>query len=170
MSKPHIDPDLAVGLNYDADDLAANRAGRMSERQMASLMGNAAALWIGAGVALVFLLLWLGLFALLYSQAQDDTTRSAVIIANAIIGGLVVLVSVFVALERRKVLADRREGRVEQISGKLMVDARNTSVIVENRRFRLPSTALLRFQHLEPYTLYYAPRSKQVLSAERFEG
>lgn len=68
---------------------------------------------------------------------------------------------------------DIHENQVESLSGRVILDTdqnrRNFTLTIDQEKFKLSRKVYLRFKHLDTYTIYYAPRTRIILSAEPVE-
>jgi hypothetical protein len=174
MSKPHIDPDLAVGLNFDADDLVANRAGKMSneqERRLRDVMTKTAAPLV---ITVPALCLWMSLGMTLLNQSgiQRQTGNQPILMIGIGFLTLVPLIFTILVINRlRLLISDSNKMVVESLSGKVFLDPnpRRYSLVIEGINFQLSRDAFIRFKSHEYYTVYYTPNSRVVLSAEPYQ-
>lgn len=172
--KPKTDRSLMHGLNFSAEDLAANRDGYMTFEQRARLRRRA---MLDAGSYLAFACLVGLFFFMMLSVAFSDNVPSSLIL-----GGLLTLtgmfglgtVIVFGAMAHRWRLyrADLYKGDVSTTAGSVSLDIQDWGrrasykVRVERLTFDVSKKALLAFKNGERYRVYYAPNSKTLLSAE----
>jgi uncharacterized membrane protein YidH (DUF202 family) len=159
---------LADVLNFSAEDLAANRAGALSDAQKARLArGWRRTLWI-----IVALVVGFGLVAtiLLFLGQQNASPILSVIgvtitVINAVIVGLG-------AQNYLRTSSDLRGGRVATISGivshTIRVSGRTATYVlkVDGQDIIVPKPVFFAIEDAKPYRLYRAPASKTLLSAE----
>lgn len=159
---------LADVLNFSDDDLAANRAGNLSDSQRARLTrGWQRTLWIIVG-----LVIGLGLLAtiLLFLGQRNESPILGVIgiiitVVNAVLVGLG-------AQSYLRTTSDLRGGRVNIISGvvshTIRVTGRAATYIlkVDDQEIIVPKVVFFAFEDAKPYRLYRAPASKTLLAAE----
>ena len=170
MQKPKVDPDLAYGLNFTPEDLAANREGYMTKKQRVYL-GNQRSLWMSAIVLAVIACPILSTYAIWNGiQIHDSTSSRVGIIALicVVTGGF----AIYAATRRRIYNADVYKGNVSMTEGSIVLDVDSGGRRVEyyvgigNRNYRISKSAFLAFKNHNEYRLYYAPNSRIVLSAE----
>jgi hypothetical protein len=174
MTKPHIDPDLAVGLNFDADDLAANRAGEMTKNQVKQLALMQEPLVV---TAIVFSLTG-GAFIIvasfiLVSSLTPSVSRTPVELICAMLG-MIALGGWFIYIGTQPtttIPGDQANRRVEQLSGKVFLHSNGGlyNIVIDDVWLKISRDAFIRFKSHEYYTVYYTPNSKIVLSAEPYE-
>lgn len=166
---------LSKALHFFERDLAANQRGVMSDYQLGRLRSR---VWTAAALTIPFIILGAVVAVMQYQSmsrfgAQPSaifgTTALVLVVIWGIAGGLFWLFT-------GGVLRDLREQRVAQVSGRVSLDmSRYTfltrlpqtySIMIEGKRFEITREALLTFKNGDPYTIYYAPHSKTVLSAD----
>jgi hypothetical protein len=161
---------LQQALNFTADDLLANREGRLSEmqeyrlrvrRQRAALIGVALVL---AGVFIATLFLFL---AQRTSNSILTLVGIGVTLCNAALTGVF-------ARHWMRLNADIRGGTVLMTEGVLERVVKPVSRRVYNYVVRVGEVEIFvskdtfdAFQHQQPYTLYRAPYTGTLLSAEQ---
>jgi hypothetical protein len=146
---------LAGSLDFTAEDLFANRAGRISARQRDLLQRRRAQVmlrWLMAAAV------WAGLGLLLHLEIFTIGFIAACLMSGA-------------ALHWQRFDADMRE-RVESRTGWLHIRqipawlARRWRVCVEEDCFDIPAHSRTAFDDRRRYRLYYAAGSRTLLSAE----
>ena len=155
-------------LNFSAADLAANRAGRLSERQKYKLeRGWRRMLWITIG-GVVFVTL--GATILLFLGQQNESPILSFIgvlltIVNAVLIGVG-------AQSYLRTSRDLREGRAAELSGVVTHTIRITGRVatyilrVEGQDVVVAKPVFFAVEEGKPYRLYRAPNSKALLSGE----
>jgi hypothetical protein len=166
--KKHEDRLMAI-LGFDEDDLAANRAGRISLKQIARLKRKRQGFMptpktiVGLGAVLVAIL-WgtIGVTRLSYETLSTLTMTMMLFVVIAL-----KMMEHFdgITADVRKETVEEVEGRVE-LSMQTTLNADRYFLNVDQMRFKVTQQALLAFKNGDPYRIYYAPRSKQVLSVE----
>jgi hypothetical protein len=161
VDEGHVDLDLAEGLAFAPDDLVANRGGVMTERQRTALKARAD---FKPAVLTGLFYLW-GLVTLGAVDSSIPTTdKVAVSIASLV---LIAIIAAGFRSWANMFIADANEGAVEGLVGWAILDAPPSfKLTIDQQTFRLKKKAYLCFNHLDYYTIYYAPRSKVILSAE----
>lgn len=159
---------LADVLNFSAEDLAANRAGGLSDAQRARLTrGWQRTVWIIAGLVVAF-----GLLAtiLLFLGQRNESPILGIIgititVVNAVLVGLG-------AQSYLRTTSDLRGGRVTVLDGvvthTIRVTGRAATYILklDGQEIIVPKVVFFAFEDSKPYRLYRAPASKTLLSAE----
>jgi hypothetical protein len=164
---------LAAELGFSADDLAANRAGKLSEMQIYQLkLRRIRVIAIGIGVLLA------AAFAatlMIFLGTRDEGSFILVIIGIGLTICNAVLIGTFVRYWLR-LSADISGGVVMQSSGELervikpvtrqvvnyMIRVGEAEMFVSREAFEL-------FQHRQQYTIYRAPYTGTLLSAEKLD-
>jgi len=156
-------------VGFTSLDLAANRDGKLSQKQRARLrpprIGGLALLVLLAHVALILALL--GGIALL--TGRWELLVVALLVAG--LAGLPVVLANNEAFVRPLLAKDLSAGRVAAACGPLarqMQTGRATRyyVIVEGVRVEVPRRAFGMFREGVDYCLYYLPESRTLLSVE----
>ena len=165
MDKPKKYEDLLMAaLNFTEADLEANQAGALSARQVAALeqrrnwsfMGMIASIVV---TALVFLIASV-------MQPGDDA------IVVAILSTIPIAFAIWLAYTAYRYGKDVAERHSAAVEGRVELDigggqnSTNLAIKLENKKFRVNKRQFLTFKSGDPYRIYYAPRSKRVLSAE----
>ena len=157
------DSELAAGLGFTPDDLAANREGVMTEWQRNALKkrtGNKQ--WIYGGL----LFLWC---MTMFFAAVSSVPPLAILGASVVFLLLVTPIVVFYYEWAFNFINDANEGVVKEYMGRVILDAHGCTLTIRSQRFTLSRPAYLRFKHLDYYTIYYTPRTRIILSAEPME-
>lgn len=165
MDKPKKYEDLLMAaLNFTEADLEANQAGELSARQIAALEKRRGLMFMGVFVSMVVMALFFLIASVM--QPSDDAT---VFYFFTVFPALFTLYLAYNVYRYGKDIHDRRsavvEGRVElDISGGQ--NSANFAIKLENKKFRLNKRQFLTFKSGDPYRVYYAPKSRRILSAE----
>ena len=159
---------LADVFNFSAEDLAANRAGALSEAQKARIeRGWRRIFWIilalvvGCGLAATILLF--------LAQQNHSPILSVIGIAITIINAVIVGLG---AQSYLRTSGDLRGGRVATINGvvshTIRVSGRVATYIlkVDGQEIVVPKAVFFAVAEGKPYRLYRAPASKTLLAAE----
>lgn len=160
--------DVMTALGYGADDLAENRAGRLSAAQRERLQRSARrALLIGA---LIVIGIGLAATVLLYlGRVSDSTILNIVGIALTVVNAVIVVV---IAQNRGRITADLRAGTVSALTGTLTRTVRVQSRLViyllkvENQEIQVSRVVFAAFTDGGRYRLYRTPASKTLVGAE----
>lgn len=142
----HAD-DLLGALGITAEDLAANRAGRLGERQAANLRKS------GLNNLLMALLAGVALAAILMFVAHKPL-KPAQFITAGVLFGIVLAIGVNDLIKTR---AAADQGQVEVLAGPITVRSRGRNgwwLTVANRSFRLP-TQPWKLKSDAPYRVYF---------------
>ena len=164
--------ELSEALRFNADDLAANREGRLSDgqrrqlegvRQRGALLGGLFVVAFDlAAAAMLFL-------ALVNESAILNALGVATVICSAFLVGIIVR-------NWLRVSADMGNNAVETISGTLerivkKIGRANVFVLrIDGQDIAVSEAVFRAFLHQTPYALYRSPRSKVLLSAEQIEA
>jgi hypothetical protein len=171
------DGDLAVGLHFNNNDLNSNRRGKISERQRKRLAQKGKNLrhnFVNAAIFFSIIFVPLGLIGLL---ALDNFTNTGVFLLFLLVAFVTSLTPFGIILymgysEWKVIKAELKEGRVKAKKGKVIlhpVGGGQCPITIGRSRFKLHYQAYLRFRHLDPYIIYYTPKSRIILSAEPME-
>lgn len=171
------DPDLMRIFNFTADDLEANRAGKLSERQIERLAERRNRDRRIAGIGcLVVIIIALWMIQMVLSPSAPENSGSTILIF-LIIGGLIVGYIYLGAMDRqtdlnrRKVESDVNEINVWESRGKWGERDYDISIYPLSYRisksFYMDVQAYLRQKGTKNrFRVYYAPESKELLSIE----
>jgi len=156
---------LAEALAFTAEDLAANRAGRLSQRQ---------AEWLRRQERRA------GRIVILFTLGMAAVPAIALIIfalgRNMPMIGMSVFLLVGLPLlgywvadnERRKWRRDRETGVAASVYGQVTAGGQPPRYLrIENLQFALTPKKLAAFEMGAAYSIYYTPRTRVILSAER---
>jgi len=165
--KPIGMTNLAQLLQFDQNDLAANRKGYLTQAQHERLsQGQASALTVSLfmGAAVVISL---------FAGVLFGGLVLAVCGSLSLLGGLLTLIEIYSG--QHSYGQDLDSGQVESIQGRVVVrqkeDLHGTGyyydLSVGDIRFRLNEVQAQAFATGDTYILYYTPRSRVLLSAER---
>ena len=158
---------LMDALRFDEDDLEANEAGYLSERQLKRLKS----MRTSAALALIILaLLFSSVF--LFLASRSGSVSGALPFLG--VGSLLLVVLFLVYRSRVYPLAsDLRENETLASEGRIDLSLKHQQqnrieyfVRVNEMRFRVKKETFFALKNGDPYRIYYAPRSKQILSAE----
>jgi hypothetical protein len=159
---------LPETLNFTPEDLAANRAGHLSEAQKERLTHNwQRTLWIVIAIVVVC---GLGATTLLFLAQQQGSP-----ILSFIGVGVTVLNAVIVGVGAQSYLRtsrDIREGRVAEMSGAvshtIRVSGRVATYILklDGQPLVVSKPVFFAVEDGKPYRFYRAPASKTLLSGE----
>jgi len=155
---------LEQELHFTADDLKQNQKGNISETQRTTLLWRRLRMqrsWFitciaGAGIGLVGFALWFN--------------NPPLFIGVEIVAvGLLLLALQSYLNMRRAVQADRQAGVARSVTGILRVELMNNHRLlhIQDTYFEVPVKTRQAFEDQKVYTLYYAPQSGVLLSAEQ---
>lgn len=182
-SKRKPDELLMDAFGFDEDDLAANRAGKLSARQRANLEAvyrdtRHTKLYRSLVGILITTVILTGI--LLFPQGFNDLL--SIVQAFSIIGLLALGVAAFaVRNSLRKanpLFDDLKDGLVKPVEGRVQLDVvppLQTSrtfkppplyLAIEDQGWRIDRDTFLAFKNGDPYAIYYAPHSRTILSVE----
>jgi hypothetical protein len=177
---------LAMALNFNLDDLTANRlgaiTGRQANRMRIRMLSRVRDIAIAVVIAVVAIAL---LIALRGSLAESAANIPLILIAVVLIGLLAFVVQRGLsAYQLYKDTQSRRSATSQGFLGldgtaadptavqqrRLPLPSRGFHAVIDGKRFEISETAFLAMKKGEPYVLYYAPLSKSLLSAERLRN
>lgn len=158
--KPKYDPPEMINpLYFTQSDLDANRAGTLSKNQRAKLQYKCRRTLRHAG----FTVLIGGTAVLLFSSASG--LLWIIVLASIVLSGTYIY-------QWWQAAGDLKDGTVTQVSGHVMLDVHPGrydtyySVTVAGQRFNVSKEIFLAFKNGDPYTLYYTPISRTLLSVD----
>jgi hypothetical protein len=148
--------DLLTVFGIEADDLAANRAGVLTARQIRAMRRYA---WSNVSASLVLVGLLLAILLLVADKPLQW-------IQYTLAGVLVAALAATCAYAFRKSRAARRSGVVECRTGPVTVERDNGWwLTIEGRSFRVPPE-LHRLDTAMPYRVYIAPAANRIVAME----
>jgi hypothetical protein len=153
--------ELMIVFHIGPEDLAANRAGRLGQRQIHRMRRG-----VLTNLALALLLV-VALLLILYFVAERPFAWIQYVLAGLLVFGALA-VGFFAARGLRRAVA---AGVVECLTGPVKVTMRGRSgmwLAVQDRSFHLP----VRFWHVGSgvaYRVYVAPAAKLIVAMERME-
>jgi hypothetical protein len=159
---------LMPHLRFNADDLSANRAGRLGPTQRARIQHmQRQTLWFGAGGFSVLALLATSLIFSGQQNAAAPLSAAGVLMTliNAILVGTL-------GRQWMRLSRDLRAERVETLHGELERVVRpgrqlnNYVLRIAARDFPVKKGVFRLFEHEAPYAFYVAPASGVLLAAE----
>lgn len=178
---------LARAFDFMPEDLEANRAGYMTERQRRQLHDKAVHLlgdsnsymWAAGGGALVML----GIFLVLLLGMGDEGLGgvSFVLSFGALAVGIPAALFFYEArkmhITQQSAKLDTEKGDVSAFSGRVQLDIATENkgqtirykVRVGGETFIVPQNAFYTLHSDEPYTLYVAPHCRVIVAAEALE-
>jgi hypothetical protein len=181
---------LAMALNFNLDDLTANRlgaiTGRQANRMRTRMLTHAKEIAVAtvAGIIAFGLLIWLRMQLTTPADAQGvaGTVVVLLIAVSAILTLAFILPRGRAAYQLYK---DTQTLRSAMSQGYLNLQGPDVEAgviskrrwnsprfyaVMEGRRYAIPEVAFLAMKKGEPYVLYYAPMSRYLLSAERLRN
>jgi len=183
--KAVVNPILANGLDFDAHDLEANRNNLLSDRQRQQLDKQRAKIaedimfvstLLGVGIGIVGIIIFsTGDYS--YREQHFEWLVAGGILILPLIVTLIIGLFIVDSTVVPSIVKDIEKGVVLYQMGTVILDKRvnrqNNSgiseqhfLIMNEQEFILSREAFLRFKNLDRYTIYYAPYSKIILSAE----
>lgn len=166
-----VQKELMRIMNITWDDIRVNEQGVISNHQRNTrgervAVANESRLFFVMG--LVFSLTAVGIFILTHTMPSVDDDRFVGITLPIIFGliGLSCLLGFYMII--RAVRLDFRGNRVEQVAGLAIVTITDDSAMlkVNDETFSAHREVLERIKHMEPYVIYYLPRTKNVMSIQ----
>lgn len=162
------DSDLMHSLDFTADDLAANRGGRLSPRQQARLRGMRL-----RSVAIGLVLLWIFALlaaALLYIGQRENSVILTLVgigitIANTAILGIMARYWIRLTFDLQRGIARMLTGSAERV---LRVSGSVTTPVLKigGESFTVSKDTLKAIQHEAPYRVYHTPHAHILLALE----
>lgn len=163
-----INEPLARALWFDAYDLAANRAGYLSKKQLSRLARQAGEYRRYLQIAAVF-----AVITLVLGIAALASGESGALIVVALLAGLVIAFVGYQVWRWRQLQQDIAAAEVRRVAGRARAvinhygrGATFFHLAVAGQRFNLRRQAILAFQHGGDYHVYYTPAARVVLAAE----
>ena len=162
-SKPeHL---LIEAIGFSEEDLEANREGYMSEQQRRSLFRK----WTPwTCFTLLFAALILPTMLPFVLEQLGTSTLSPL----TLIAAVFLVVPVYFAYKWWQLSVDMRQRLVTSVEGRVRLDlsgggnSSQLTVSIGKAKFHVKKPIFLAFKNGDPYCVYYAPRSKTILSAE----
>lgn len=186
LRKVEIDPILAHGLNFTAEDLATNRQGMLSARQQKILTQvdaqpdlNKFPTRFIQGLMVVGIII--GWFVSSLEAGRENLVWFGAIVAIFILATLLFGWMLLFVLHKKFLVRRNKliETRVQSQTGVVILDSGITSrgatqqqyhrFTLNDQTFNISREGFLRFKHLERYIIYYLPKSKIIVSAEPAE-
>jgi len=173
---PAYDPVLGGVLGFTHPDLLANHAGRMTDAQRVGLRQGSPRLvredvLMAGGFGLFFLI---GLIAILPGGALVPCVGGTVILGllTALAAGLAVRkwIAIRSDVDDGAVMALEGPARHRAVGGMVGRYGAVYQLVIQETRFELPKDTLSIFREDATYRIYYAPRSKIILSAEPLQA
>ena len=170
MGKPKkYEERLMDAFAFDEDDLEANQAGAFSRQQIARLNRDRRAQALGG----MFILL-AGIIALALGFGAVDFAflTPALVVILVGMSALFLGLPAAIWLRAAKATADLRENRVAEAEGRVDLSVRAVQnaasyyLRIGDMRFGVKQAAFLAMKNGDPYRIYYARRSKRILSVE----
>jgi hypothetical protein len=164
-------PSLEQALNFTPAELAANRQGHLSDGQRRLLRRRS--YYPVAAYSLLAVIILAALFGFLGgSNSPILFSQTGCLVSSPFI--LVIIFFAILGIRKWKQFnTDVTIGRVAGVSGKISMDMYAAgyglmvlNLKVQGKKFNLTKPAMLALRNGESYTIYYAPTSKIVLSAE----
>ena len=152
---------LMAAFDFDTADLAANERGNYSEHQIAALHHQRRRYVVTGAIMAGLMLLFLAFVVLTSSQL------AALFNGVAVLG---LLLAAFSTGQHVYRLNRDLQTPVSAVEGRVIQELRSTEdggdyvVHLEDQKFKLKRDVFLAFKNGDPYRLYYAPRTKKILS------
>ena len=185
--KAVVDPILANGLNFDAYDLEANRQSVLTSHQKQILMEHKAReVWSKIGFFIFIGVVSSGGILLVAFQNVTFSTSNRHFISNFIVILLAPLFILAIYMIQTysavpSIRKDIKNGIVQSHTGMVRLDKNVYSkngkspykspssmrfLVINNQEFNVSHEGYPHFNNRTRYTIYYAPHSKIILSAE----
>lgn len=170
---------LADLLQFDESDLDQNAQGQMSDRQRGNLrrqqrrvaLNQLTGVVIGIGLSALFT-------AILSSQLPDSDAMVALLALILVPIAIVLWFSYRLLRVTLQTSRDIRNQQIDAIEGRIALDLKvdsNTNagastvrytVTIEDQRFEIEKPLFLALKNGDPYLIYYAPNTRQILAIE----
>jgi hypothetical protein len=164
MTPNHL-TDLALKLDFTAEDLYANRDGILSERQRGKLQRALLRDAILYGVLEVVLV---GVVMVMIGGAMRQASEGRLLILVVLLVAAS-LYPIYIVRQSLATRADLAAGHVEMAAGRVELHDMgrgNFQVFVRLRSFTVSKKVYGAFLNKRHYRVYYAPRLNKILSAE----
>lgn len=154
---------LMNAIEFDEEDLEANQQGVLSQKQQQVFRAERKNwrffFWMVLVVSPVIIIsVWNG---------ETRTIPSSIVLGIIALLGLGYCWSKWVSWDR-----DCKRGIVHSAEGRIKLDVAESKqefgyrVYIQDVRFEISKRVFLAFKNNDPYIIYYAPRTKRILSAE----
>ncbi|MBI1257618.1 MAG: hypothetical protein GC204_09120 [Chloroflexi bacterium] len=168
MDKPKkYEERIMAALNFDEDDLAANAAGSLSQAQRADLDAEQ------RRSALVVIFIVLPMIAWLGIGLYFGGLAAASLLILAILAPIFAIPVLIYAAKLFRLRRDAQAGDVRTAEGRVSLSMRAVSannvqctLKVGDVKFMVKEKAFLAFKNGDPYSIYYTPYSRRILSVE----
>ncbi|MCU0499990.1 MAG: hypothetical protein MUF87_21775 [Anaerolineae bacterium] len=170
---------LADLLQFDESDLDLNAQGQMSERQRKNLrrqqrkvaLNNLAGLVVGIGLSALFT-------AILFSQLAEPDAGWVLLALMIVPIAITIWFSYRLLRGTLQTLRDLEGQQIDAIEGRIALDLKvdsNTNagsstvrytVTIEDQTFEIEKPLFLALKNGDPYLIYYAPNTRQILAIE----
>lgn len=156
---------LREAFGFTADDLVANRAGRLTEQQKVILKDRRGSALISSLVICILV----SIFLIFVVEKRDVVTILAIFAFVAFVGGL------FIWLELQSWSDDSNSDQIEVICAPVRLEVRegwryrptSYGFTIGSETFSLTKDQLFALEHGRDYCIYYTPRTKTILSMEK---
>lgn len=159
---------LMSAFYFDAQDLAANQAGKYSDWQVNRLRAE-----VRRAVSALAILLFGSAVVVAGGLSLGAARPQSAGFAVTFIA-LLLLVGIFISyywLKNQDAAADLRQHQVSTVVGRVALSATSSGegvrryvARIDKLRFTLKQQEFLAFKNGDPYRIYYAPQSKRILS------
>jgi hypothetical protein len=162
-------PSLAEALDFTDEELALNRDGQLSERQLDELFSEAHQ-YRSLEMLVYVIAALIGIVIILDGIRRGDTVSSRIAILGVF--GALAYGLIFIIHRHRVHHQHDADGAVEAVQGQVSLNISGTSssttytVRTADGKFNVGREVFFAFKNGDPYALYYAPRTRRVLSAE----
>ena len=162
-------PSLEEALNFDEEALELNRDGQLSNHQRDELMAVANSLK-GIEVLVYLGAVIVGLVVIVDGILKSDTITSRIVMLG-VVGALAYGLDYILRRHITRYQQDTMTG-IEAIQGHVVLDFQSQSnsakflVTLSGETFSVSKNVFLAFKTGDPYVVYFAPRTRRILSAE----
>ena len=157
---------MTQALYLTPDDIEANRDGAISDRQMARILGQMRAVWMGVGC---FASLTTAPLILLILLLSSPLVRIVLIVSIAVWLFGFVMQGLKIRAQHKSVQQDLSLGKAASIEGKLTKKNRGKLglfFVVDELEFPVPQNIFDAAPNDERFIVYYLPQSQSFLSME----
>jgi uncharacterized protein YpmS len=165
--------DLMLALDFTAEDLEANRKGRLSEKQRLSLGSRSWKTSLGYSVLSLIFAVFAILPALRLVRVDPAFRDQGDVLLMVFFASLAAIPAGLAFMRWRKIMTDTVGGTVNSVRGVVSTNVKQASrgnvryiLKVQNVEFQVSKAAMQAFTNHAPYIVYFAPITLSVLAAE----
>lgn len=164
-----FDARLSEGLGFTEDDLAANRAGEMTEEQKQSF-GTSPWETLAMMIAIIIFLAFMVISGLLAQGTPIPNWWAGVVCC--LLPFAFVATFIFATMDKRfkYVLPEKPSGNINSLTGAVFPhEHTNGKIVINNHELRMPTVPGPIFVEGDHYVVYYERETKYVVAAERID-